>query len=701
LPELSHQHPRLEQSGKYQHLAFAAPLIGEGIKLNTLKSQSMFRMSTIAAALSVIFGPAAAFDDEVDLVARPESSVRFGLGYLSDDVARFGQYSGLDEMGLYAIGDLRLVRRDDVTGTWLRLDGRNLGLESRSVRFEHERQGDWRYILDYRKLPRYSPYTVNTALRGIGSPDQVIPAPLDRVFRDVNLKTVREGVGLAGEKILGGAFDVKVNFKHETKKGERLFGRGQAQFLAEPIDYEMSQVDVTLGYTGDRLQLSGGYYGSFFRNDNTALWVNRTTQAAGDFSPISLPPDNQAHQFHLSGGYSFTSTTRGTFKVSRGVATQNDRFMALHPGQSNTSGRTNLGGRVVTTLAQAGISARPLPELSLLANLKYEDRDDRAPVRQYVPLGATGAGYNHPRDFRQLKGSFEASYRLPENYRLTAGVDYDKRTRNTQDVRSVSFRRNTEETTYRMALSRSLSETLNGSIAYVRSEREGSRFQTTYLLNGNVGSNLMAPLHLADRDRDTVRLRLDWMPIDPLSVQILADVSKDSYGGRELGPNKRRAQFFSVDASYAFSQDWQGHAWVTRDYSRALNAHRTSGGADWRSSLRTVGDAVGVGARGRVSDKWELGADLQHSRDRSSYGLSGATNPDDLPDVRYTLTSLKLSAKYAMQQDLALRFDLIYDRWRTNDWLWASWVYADGTTVRQDPRQSATFLGVTLQYNWR
>ncbi|HRP75496.1 MAG TPA: MtrB/PioB family decaheme-associated outer membrane protein [Rhodocyclaceae bacterium] len=683
--------------------------------MNTLKSVRTVGLTVIAASLAAGFGSAhAAHGDEFDSFeesliyhSRPESSVRFGLGYLNEDAARFGQFTGLEEMGLYAIGEVRLVKRDDATGTWLRLDGRNLGLQSRSLRFEHEAQGNWRYIIDYRKSPRYSPYTVNTGLTGIGSSELTSAAIAPGAGRDVSLKTVRESVGLAGEKILGSGFDLKVNFKHETKKGERLFGRGTSLFLAEPIDYEMRQVDVVLGYTGERLQLSGGYYGSFFRNDHNALWVDRTTQNAGAFSPISLPPDNHAHQFHLAGGYSFTPTTRGNFKVSRSVATQNDTFMELFPGQTNISGRRNLGGKVVTTLAQAGISARPTAELSLRANLKYEDRDDKTPVVQYVPIGQTGAGFNHPRDFRQLKGNVEASYRLPENFRITGGVEYDKRTRNSQDIRSVSFRRNTEELSYRVALSRSLGETLNGSIAYVRSERDGSSFQFTRRLNGTDGSNLIAPLHLADRDRDTVRLRLDWMPTEPLSLQFLADISHDKYGGRELGPHKRRAHFLSVDASYAISQDWQGHAWVTRDSSRAINRTRASvandgtGGTPWQAALRQSGDAVGVGVRGRATEKLELGADLQFSRDRSAYSLSGPSNPDDLPDVKYSLASLKLSGKYALQRDLALRVDLIHDRWRTNDWLWGAWTYADGTTVNQDRKQNATFVGVSVQYNWR
>ena len=38
-------------------------------------------------------------------------------------------------------------------GTWLRFDGRNLGLDSRQLRFEHNRQGNWGYFIEYGQIP--------------------------------------------------------------------------------------------------------------------------------------------------------------------------------------------------------------------------------------------------------------------------------------------------------------------------------------------------------------------------------------------------------------------------------------------------------------------------------------------------------------------------------------------------------------------
>ena len=412
---------------------------------------------------------------------------------------------------------------------------------------------------------------------------------------------------------------------------------------------------------------------------------------------MALPPDNHAHQFHLSGGYSFTPTTRGNFKVARTVAYQSDTFV-----EPSTTGRTNLGGRVETTLAQLGLSARPMSKLSLLANLKYEDRDDKTPERQYFTPSATFNGFNEPRSLRSTTGKLEATYLLPADFRVAGGVDYEAKRRNAFPVRLTTYRKETEETSYRVELRRSLSPALNGSIAYITSERTGSSFDK---LRAAVvpATGPVASVHLADRDREKVRVKLDWVPSEPWSVQLLADFSQDDYGGGNLGVDEGRSTFWSVDTAYQFSDDWQGLAWVSREYSRV--AQDSARGAVWRADLRLLTQAAGVGVRGNVGSNWKVGGDLQYSHDRSDYILSGTPVTAELADVKYTLATLKLFAEYEMKRDLALRLDLVHDRWSTNDWLWEgtsqAFRYSDGTTLSQDSTQEASFIGASVRYTWR
>ena len=96
---------------------------------------------------------------------KPVSEVRAGAGLPHRATAGISANTAASTMKvLYGLFDLRLVKRNDATGTWLRFDGRNIGLESRQLRFEHNRQGNWGYFIEYGRIPRYEPYTATTAV---------------------------------------------------------------------------------------------------------------------------------------------------------------------------------------------------------------------------------------------------------------------------------------------------------------------------------------------------------------------------------------------------------------------------------------------------------------------------------------------------------------------------------------------------------
>lgn len=666
------------------------------------------RLTASAAALVAAFPAYGEEDEDIAMLTRPQSTVEAGVGAVSDDNLRFGQYSGLHEERAYLLLDADINLRDDPSGTWLRLRGRNLGLESRELRFENERQGDWAYFVDFSQTPRFSPYVVNTTLAGIETGSQVeggVPA------RDVRLDTRRDALGLGVSKKLGGGWDASLRFKHEQKTGTRLFGHHAVRFLVDPIDYRTEQLEATVGFTGKRLQLSGGYYGTNFQNDNPFIAVT-----GPGLSPIALPPGNQSHQLFLSGGYGFTPTTRGMFKVAFGRITQEEAFFTA-PIASVP--RDDLGGRIDTTLVQMGVSSRPLPRLSLRADLRHEERDDKTPVYIYTTPPATGThtGENEPRSFRTTVGKLDGTYGLASGLQLTGGVEHDRRWRNTSGVRSVSHRDDTEETSIRAGLRRSLSEMLNGAITFVHSERTGSDWLINVRADASVGSNLVHPLHLADRDRDKLRLALDWMPLEALSLNFMLEHAQDDYSGRTLGPREGRAQFVSLDAAYRLSDYWQATAWASRTDTRAeqtscngapaSNPTNTCPAAGtsgiWEARLRNVGNAIGVGLRGEPTAALETRAEVVVSSDTGEFhqaALTGGVVTPAIPDVNYDTVRLSLSGRYALDKRSGVRLQYVFDRFKTDDWYWTNFVYGDGTTVRQDPKQEVHFVGASYYYRF-
>lgn len=689
-------------------------------RLNTLPKLLVLALANLPLA-------AFAAEDKVAALIHPDSRVSAGVFNISEDNQRFGMYNGLTDEGANVFADIDLVRRDDATGTWLRLTGRDIGLPTLELRAEHNRQGDWGYFLEHNRIPRVTPYDVRTGVTGIGTASLTVPVPAvagtPTTADETVIETERQRTVFGISKAFGPRWELNARVSREEKTGSRLFGRGTPnlqEFLAEPIDSLTQLVDLSGNYTDERMQVSLGYYGSFYNNMNSALFVDggsgNLASTAGTnvpLTPIALPPDNEAHQFHLSGAYNFTATTRANFKVAHTKATQEDDFIPIAVNGTNISGRTDLGGRVDTTQAKLGVTSRPIPHLFLLGDLRYEDRDDKTVVAQYSSVGTSTDGFNEPRSRKTTAGKLEATYRLPYDIQGTLGYDLEKIERNVEGVRIVGYRKETEEDVLRLELRKRFSESLNGSIAISDGERDGSPYITLTNCSPQpacTASNKVQPIFIADRERTKVKLTGDWMPTDTLSLQFILEDAQDRYGpGRDatnVGVREGKAQLYSLDAAYTVNDDWRLTAYASRFATDISQASGGSAATVWTGTVRNVGDTVGVGVRGKLGDKWSVGGDALLGRDDTEYRLGGAASTD-LPDIHTRIATYKLYGTYAMDKATTLRLDLIHDRRKTDDWTWngdaanAGYVYTDGTWLFQNPKEIVNFIGLSVQYVFR
>ncbi len=673
------------------------------------------RLSLLALALLPLTQPA--FADEAEdrrLLTKPDSSILVGVGSINRDNSRFGQYLGLHEKGSYGLFDILSVTRDDTTGTWLRIDARNLGLTSRDIRIDHNRQGDWGYFIQWNEIPRASQYTINTRLAGIGSGTQAVAG--EPVARDVRLETLRQAVLLGFDKHFGNGYEAQVRMKSEDKSGSRLFGRSSGDFIAEPIDSTISELEATLGFVGKSFQWSAGYNGTRYDNHVTALFA--TGGAGSSFSPIALPPGNQGHQFYISGAYAFTPATRAHAKLSWGRFTQDDAFIPVPTANPNLTGKTQLDGRIDTKLFSAGLSSRLLPALSVNANIRIEDRDDKTPAVRYGAAPAAGStfdGLYEPRSIGTRFAKFEGTYRLPAGLSLVAALEQDNKERFVPPgpVVTVAARQKSEETTWKLEARRAMSETLNGTFAWHKSERDGSPLLTsTGFISGLPTSNLVAPFNVADRERDKRKMSLDWTPTGALSFQLVGEDSDDQYTGRPMGLREGSERTVSIDASLALAEAWQITAWASRSRTSGMQVTQTCTtsvasvctvvGQVWSATLGNVGNAAGLSLRGQLKTGLELGADLQRTKDRANFDVvavypTGVAPP---PTSNYSVSRLKVFGRTALNKQVSVRAEVTHERWNTDDWTWTNWAFADGTRVLENARQSITFLGVAVQYRF-
>jgi MtrB/PioB family decaheme-associated outer membrane protein len=698
-----------------------------------------FRLTMLCAALAAAQGAFGQEDEELAALTRPQSELSLGLGYWTKDRPRLGTYDGMNEKGGYGLLDAFINSRDDASGTWFILEGRNLGLSTRELRAEWLRQGNFGVSAEYNRTPRDEPYTVLTGVQGIGTTTQRVPTPSASALNAWHLGTVREGLGAGFTKILGRGYDLRVSVKSEDKTGERLWGRGgAAEFAAEPINSNTRQIEAVLAFTDKAFQIQGGYYGGWYTNRN-ALVDTALTDGTSPFF-LSLPLDNQAHQVFANGGYNLNERTRATFKIAYTRATQ-DETIPVGPGVPVFAGApTNLDGRVDTMLLQAGLTSRTSAAFSWLANLRYYDADEKTPQVRVVQTAATCPTCvdNTPLSYRTITGRLEGTYRMAQGVSLLGGLEHSRQDRTVpfgnataaglDAQRWVPFRAELDETTIRLEARRSLAETLNGRIALSHSRREGSEYSSA-AANG-VQNDLINPIHIADRDRNKIKLMLDWTPVQPLTLTFNIEHARDEYetsSARPYGVREGTAAVYSVDAAYAISDRWQASAWYTRDQTEAnqlgqRNATTGAGEAVKEANLEDVGDTFGLGLRGTLMPKLKAGVDLLYSRNVNKYPeaitlvgpgsvfpASGGVTGVPLPNITNKLTRLNLMAIYALEKSAELRFDYIHERWQTDDW---SWLFADGTPftygattdgtqVVQAPKQSANFIGARYIYRFR
>ncbi len=688
----------------------------------------------LAVALLAAFWQTAQASDEAEIyrLITPESTISsFGVGYVgTNNGAYFGEYNGMNERSAFGLLGASIVKRDNETGTWYKFTTTNLGLEDRNIRWEQERQGDWGYSIDYSQIPRYNPFTIITRLGGIGTTTQTINGL--GAAQNVELKTERKRFTIDLNKYLPAGYDFKVRYIHEDKTGDRMYGQGDptapntVNFLAEPINWTTQQAEAILSYTGEDLQLSGGYYGAWFDNSNPALNIingaGGNPPAVTSLSPMALPPGNHSNQANLSGGYNFSPTTRGNFKAAYTQQLQSQAFVV--PALPGTS---NLQGRVDTYLGQAGLTSQLTNKLSMLADVRYENRDDKTPILTYfTPATGTQDGTNEPRSIRTYDGKLQASYVLPMGFRFTGGGEYIVKDRNEFAIRSVSFRNKTYEMNYLGELRRAISETVTGAVSYVHSDRWGSPFLTNVAFGtGVVGSNNIAPLYLANRTADTVKVSTNWTPTEKLSFQAFGSGGWVDYSSRynlvnnqNLGLSSGQTQNYSADATYVFTEKWQANAWYSRNDIRVSQSTCTGAtgspatcpfGASWGVWLQNVSNSFGVGTKGKVTSQLEVGADVEYSNIADHYPMARLQPPTGpvgfAPEINTQIFDVKLNAKYALQKNMGFRFNYIYNHFRTNDWTWNNWTgnsgYTDGTRVTQSNNQVVNFIGLAYYYTFQ
>jgi MtrB/PioB family decaheme-associated outer membrane protein len=419
-----------------------------------------------AALLAMYALPAHADDEQAASLKIPTNWVELGGIGVSDDSAKFGEYTGLNKSGGYFLGNFSLQGGDaygdgNGTGRWA-ITGSDLGLTSRAIGATIGNQGRWNFGIGYDELRHYTSDSYQTPYLGsMGGNSFVLPAGFGTVpaaapgtrsltpaqlgaFYNMDISNTRENTFLTAGFNASRQWDIKVDYNHLDQSGAKLTGVGAAGFggaqgervsiLPMPTNYTTDTVNVALNWLGEKGHATGSYFGSFFRDNYNGVTF-QTFVGANNMQTMGTPPSNDFHQLNLTGGYAFSARTKLAGGLSYSRNTQNNAYgydSGLSPNgpMVTASPTSSLNGYVANTHADVKLTDQTTKDLALSAAIKYDNRDNRTASNIYnfnAISGANTANYpNTPLSIKKTQVELAGDYRLDAKQKIRLAISHDE-----------------------------------------------------------------------------------------------------------------------------------------------------------------------------------------------------------------------------------------------------------------------------------
>jgi MtrB/PioB family decaheme-associated outer membrane protein len=653
-------------------------------------------------------------------------SVDVGVGYVTDSSQKFGDYTGLDNKGAFAVLDGAVSRRGD-DGYYADLWGADLGLDSRRLVGIAGREGRYSLNFGYAEIPRNLTEGARTPFLGNGSGLLTLPSgfpaadttsmPLGSTLQPIDTGFKYRRLDLGGTLIGGEGWSTNLSLRHDERDGTRptsgAFFSTASQFLA-PVNEKTDQAELTVAYATRRLQATVSYQFSSFRNEDSGLsWSNPFLPLVpgATTGQLALAPDNQFQQLRGTLGYDVSPTIRASGEVAFGRMTQSDSFLAptVNPLLAPTVPAlpaSSLDGKVDTFNAALKLTATPMQGLRLTGSYDRDDRNNRTPVRSYptvsndVTVGTTprsNTPFSYTLDRFKLIGDYVGG--LPANMRLTGGATYDMRERTYQEVVT------TRETTLWGKLTAQPTEKLSTWLKLEHSWRNNSVYGTSVWF-GYAENPLLRKFNLADRRRNSIEARADYAINETISVGISGDWADDDYSDSAVGLTSARSANLAAELAAAFTERTQGRAYFqTQSIRSQQSGSEAFGGPDWTGRVKDRFDVLGLGVKHMaIPKKLDIGADLTISRSRSDIAVDNVLAAPPFPTARTKIEGFKLYGMYNLKDNLSIAGSYHYERYDSEDWRLDGIGAANLSNLlalgAQPPNYSVSVFRVALRYRF-
>jgi predicted porin len=211
-------------------------------------------------------------------------------------------------------------------------------------------------------------------------------------------------------------------------------------------------------------------------------------------------------------------------------------------------------------------------------------------------------------------------------------------------------------------------DNFDASVRLSRSSRDASDYQAE-LTNQNP---LLRKYTLADRDRDTAGLLLNYAPMSNMNIGLSTDLVDDDYTDSDLGLTDAESKNYNLDLSYYPAQNIQLNAFYSHDRIESRQVGSPSSGSFYKVNYDDKVDTLGLGANfDDVWKSWDLGINYRYSKGTGEIkytGLSTGTASNSYPDLENELHHVELSAAYDLKENTRVKFSAIYEHMRSDDW---------------------------------
>ena len=689
---------------------------------------------------------AAAYEpDPIELDAeflRHASWVETGAVVPTDDSYRSGDFVGLEKRRIDLLGNLDLrgeTNWDSEAPRAWRLQGSNLGLSSRRLRFDYGSQGRYRLRLHFDQIPKLREDRGGVFFDGLGESSLTLPtgfvrgeepgdlSTLGQTLREPRIRHERRRSGGAFTFSPGEDWNVELGYDRETKQGSKLVGmvvgtnggNAVAVIAPEPLDFETRKIHFLVENRGERGQMALRYETSVFENRKRAVtWQSPflppgvgNTFTATDFASKGQLPDNQFQQLRFDAGYALPLQSRVTLNAAYGTMEQDQGFQpyTLNPAVTVTTAlpRSSLHGRIETTFVRLGLVSRPAPRLELRAAWRLDDRDNQTPqsVYRYVSsdsgdqgaLASGNARINVPYGYRSNQLELGSTYSVARH--TTVGLQYAFETQDRSFTEVDTLRESRVDAT----LQSRLGEKMRMRVKAGWSGRRGSSYESDApFLDGRTPEFLatLAPTdrldnapelrrsYLADRVRMESTARLTYLASESITVGWTGRFARDDYDRTSLGLTEVESVASTLDVSYDASEDL--HTYLYYTYQRvarddaSVNVGANFSGASNPGNLygedtTDTTNSLGIGVRTEWLDG-RLTVEGDYSFTFTTDDIDVGTGASlaagvDLPENDLRRHEIRLFATYALRADMQIRFGYQFAKLDETDF-----AYEDVTT---------------------